>query len=127
LYYQFVGSPAPCAVKWVQANNRYEITIWYTPNNSTWILGTSILGDTTILGSDTQRAFFWLLYAVVQRLMPVTTKYVLLLEDYKPQFITNYNVDEVQRNYFYNPAILYDAYKVVNNNVNFNTQGYYLK
>lgn len=124
IYYQFTGNEGACSVVWNQADNRYDIFIWYVSTIPYWILGTSILGTNTILGSPDDTAFFWILYTIAQRLMPVTTKYKLI-PLLSTDFVANYYVDEVGVDIFYNPAIKYDAYRVVNNNVSFNTQGFF--
>lgn len=125
LIYQFTGTTAPVVIEYIPAGRKYYINIYYSITTG-WLLGIpgrSELGITTYLESGSGNAFLWILSTVIERLMPAFVGYQI---NYITIDVFNdtYNVTDVGIDDYIDPAVIYDAYEVVNNNNNFNTRGY---
>lgn len=126
LTFQFIGIKVPVQVVYDDMLGGYYINIYYNVPD-VWSLGTpgfTELDDTTyLLGAGT--GYLWVINLLVARLMPAFVKWQIQYLSLDT-FETNFDVADVDIDDYYNPAILYDAYMVVNNNNNFNTKGYNL-
>ncbi len=125
LIFQFTGVSAPVEVAYDSAGKKYLINIFYE-GFSGWILGITghtELGITTILGDTGSNSFLWIINEVANRLMPAYVKFSIIYLS-TTEFDAQFNTSIVDSSDFINPAIIYDAYEVVNNNNVFNTQGY---
>lgn len=124
LVYQFIGEAVPVQIVYDNDTSQYLVNIYYNVPD-VWSLGTvgfSELDDTTfLLGTGT--SFLWVINKIVTRLMPAQVKWIIQYLS-RDTFNTDFNISDVDTNDFYDPAVLYDAYMVVNNKNNFNTQGF---
>lgn len=126
LIYQFIGYPIPVQIVYNSVFKGYDINIFYTTMGE-WSLevpGYSELGITTILSSG-GGTFLWVINKIILKLMPAHVKWRIQFPPIT-DFNLNFNISDVNSNDFYNPNILYDAYQVINNFNNFNTQGFNL-
>ncbi len=126
LIFQFLGFPVPVQMVYDGGLGGYFINIYYNIPD-VWALGDagfSELGDTTFLSSN-GGTFLWVITKIILRLMPAHVKWEIQLLSIA-EFNADFDVADVDDNDFYDPSILYDAYQVVNNLNNFNTQGYNL-
>lgn len=125
LIFQFVGVATPVEVVWNPSTQQYNINIYYI-NFPGWKLGVdgfTELGVTTILGGGESNPFLWIIKTVANRIMPAYVKWSIayLTPEY---FNNNFQITLVTNNDFIDSNQIYDAYKVVNNNNIFNTQGF---
>lgn len=125
--YQYTGGISPVEILFNSTSQQWEISIYNARLTDSWALGTSQLGIDTILGKRGVTSWlFWFISALIQRLMPVSAKWIIYNYEYT-NFIMRYNTDIVDNNDFYNPDVLYPCYAVINNKEGFNTQGYIVK
>lgn len=127
LAFQFTGLNTPVAIIYDSDSKIYNINI-YTQNAEGWSLGIPTrteLGDTTYLISGSSSPFLYIISLIIGRLMPVQVKYIINVFSYTADFLTLFNVDDVESPDFIDPSVTYDAYEVVNNNNQFNTKGYF--
>jgi hypothetical protein len=125
LIFQFNGEAAPVEVVWDFNTQQYNINIYYTTFIG-WQLGvpgSSELGITTILGGLESNPFLWIINTVANRIMPAYVKWNINYLNIA-EFNNNFQIALVTNNDFINSNQIYNAYKVVNNNNIFNTQGF---
>lgn len=124
LLFQLINVAVPVEIAYDSGAGRYNINI-YNEIIDTWSLGTVDFGElddhTYLLGEG--NSFIFLIGLIITRLMPAFVKWRINYFSIAT-FNSTFAVSDVDNNDYYNPAVLYDAYQVVNNNNNFNTKGF---